>query len=300
MRRALIRAASSHALVALVVLLVGAGLAAGALVGFSADTQTQTSTFAGGWLAAPTSLQTPVVRGNGATLTWTAATHDVTAQSIYGTDRGTTNNCTGATYATAFDTGLAANAATVDDDRGAGASGHWICYQARSEHGSWSKSANFPSVIQVGLVPTSITVTSNSSGGQSSIGDTIDLIFNQNVAYNGSSTITVCVFKSPGNVILIGDTGCGAATDTPTIGEITGLSIPNANRVYELSTAAVFNNNRVRITLNTSTGGANNRTAVTGTGTFTYTGSSTIIQSAQGAASVCTAANCTWSWSGAF
>jgi len=32
-----------------------------ALVGFSADTQTQTSTLAGGWLAAPTSLQTPAV-----------------------------------------------------------------------------------------------------------------------------------------------------------------------------------------------------------------------------------------------
>lgn len=299
MRRALIRAATSHALVALAVLLVGAGLAAGALVGFSADTQTQTSTFAGGWLAAPTSLQTPVARGNGATLTWTPSTHDVTAQSIYGTDRGTTSNCTGAAYATAFDTGLAANATTVDDDRGAAASGHYVCYQARAEHGSWNKTANFPSVIQVGLVPTSVTVTSNSSGGQISVGDTIDLFFNQNVTYTGSSPITVCAFVNPANRILIGDTGCASSNDTPTIGRITGVSIPNASRVYELSTVSV-STNRVRITLNTATGGAGSRTNVTGTGVFAYTGSGTIIQSAQGAASVCTAANCTWTWSGAF
>jgi hypothetical protein len=299
MRRALVRAATSHALVALAVLLVGAGLAAGALVGFSADTQTQTSTLAGGWLNAPTSLQAPVVRGNGATLTWTPATHDVAAQSIYGTDRGTTTNCTGATYATAFDTGVAANATTVNDDRGGSASGHWICYQARSEHGSWNKTANF-SIVQVGLVPTGIAITNGSNSGQSSPNDTIDLKFNQNITYSGSSPITVCVFKTTANTILIGDTGCGSASDTPTIGKITGLSIPNANRTYELSTAAVFNNNTLRITLNTSANGANNRTAVTGTGTFTWTGSGSIVQSSQGAASVCTAANCTWTWSGSF
>ena len=304
MRRALTRAATSHALVALAVLLVGAGLAAGALVGFSADTQTQTSSLAGGWLAAPTSLQAPVVRGNGATLTWTRATHDVAAQSIYGTDRGTTNNCTGAAYATAFDTGLAATATTLNDDRGAAASGHWICYQARSEHGSWYTGANFPSVIQVGLVPTGITVTSNSSGGQISVGDTIDLAFNQAVSYNGatsgSSGITVCAFVNPANKILIGDSGCGSAGDTPTIGTITGVSIPNASRVYDTSTVTFLNSSTLRITLNTSASGANSRTAVTGTGTFTYTGSASLIQSTQGAASVCTAANCTWPWSGAF
>jgi hypothetical protein len=298
MRRALVRAATSHALVALAVLLVGAGLAAGALVGFSADTQTQTSTLAGGWLAAPTSLQAPAVRGNGATLTWTPATHDVTSQSIYGSDMGTTNSCTTAAYATAFDTGLAANATTVNDDRGSGAGGHYVCYQARSEHGSWNKTANF-GVVQVGLVPTGITITSNSSGGQISNGDTIDLFFNQNVAYSSSSPITVCAFANPANRILIGDSGCGSSNDTPAIGLITGVSIPNASRTFELSTVAV-SSNRVRITLNTAASGSGNRTAATGTGTFTYTGSASIIQSSLGAASVCTAANCTWAWSGAF
>jgi hypothetical protein len=37
---------------------------------------------------------------------------------------------------------------------------------------------------------------------------------------------------------------------------------------------------------------------VTGTGTFSYTGST--IASTAGAASVCTAANCTWTYSGGF
>jgi hypothetical protein len=297
MRRALVRAATSHALVALAVLLVGAGLAAGALVGFSADTQTQTSTLAGGWLAAPTALQTPTVRGNGATLTWTPSTHDVTAQSIYGTDRGTTNNCTGATYATAFDTGLAANTTTVNDDRGSSASGHWICYQARAEHGAWNKTANFPSVIQVGLVPTGITITNNSFSGSIAPSDTIDLFFNQNVTYSGSSPITVCAFSSAGR-ILIGDTGCASSNDTPTLARITGMTL-GANRTFQTSTVSV-SNNRVRITLNTTASGSSARTTASGTGSTTFTGSASIIQSSAGAASVCTAANCTWTWSGSF
>jgi hypothetical protein len=296
MRRALVRAATSHALVALAVLLVGAGLAAGALVGFSADTQTQTSTLAGGWLAAPTSLLPPAVRGNGATLTWTPSTHDVTAQSIYGTDRGTTNNCTGAAYTTAFDTGLAANATTVNDDRGSGASGHWICYQARTEHGSWNKTANF-SIVQVGLVPTGITITNNSFSGSMAPNDTIDLFFNQNVTYSGSSPITVCAFSSAGR-ILIGDTGCASSNDTPTIARITGMTL-GANRTFQTSTVSV-STNRVRITLNTTASGTSARTTASGTGSTTFTGSTSIIQSSAGAASVCTAANCTWSWSGSF
>lgn len=296
MRRRLRRVATSHLLVLAAVLVLGGGLAAGALVGFSAETQTQTATYAGGWVDAPTSLLAPTVSGYGATLTWAKGTHDVTAQDLYGTDQGTTTNCTGATYATQFATGLPATMTTTTDSRGSGANGHWICYQIRSTHGSWYAGSNF-SVIQVGLVPTGIAVANGGNSNQINSGDTITLSFNQAVTYTGSTPIYVCAFVNPANTILIGDTNCGSASDTATIGKITGVSIPNASRTYTSSTVAA-SGNTLTITLGGGGNGANDRTAVTGTGTFTYTGST--IQSTAGSASVCTAANCTWAYSGGF
>lgn len=299
MRRSLRRGATSY-LVLAAVALVGAGLAAGALVGFSAETQNKTSTYAGGWLRAPSSLQAPTVRGNGAALNWTHATHDSTGQDLYGSNMGTTTSCTTATYATSFATGLSPTIDTTTDDRGASASGNWICYQIRSTHATWYTSANF-SIIQVGLVPTHVTVTSGSNAGSISPLDTIALSFNQNITYNGatgaiSGNITICAFTT--GVVLIGDNGCAAATDAATVGKIAGLTI-GANRTFETSTVAVSGSS-VTFTLNTATNGSNNRTTATGTGTFAYTGSAALIQSSAGSATVCTAPNCTWAWLGAF
>lgn len=293
------RVATTQLLVAALVLIAGAGLAAGALVGFGADTQTKTSTYAGGWLDAPTALQPPAVSGYGATLTWTPGTHDLTGQALYGTDRGTTSNCTGATYATQFATGLAKTLTTTTDNRGATANGHWLCYQIQSTRGSWSTGANF-SPVQVGLVPVGISVSDGGGNtGQIENSDTITLTFNQNVSYSGASTISVCAFQGSGTsgVILLGDTGCGSATDAATIGSIGGLNIPNNSRTYPSSTATATNNTVV-ITLGGAKSNPTGRTAVSGTGAFTYSGSS--ILSTAGSAGVCVAANCTWSYSGGF
>jgi hypothetical protein len=291
------RVVTSHVLVAAAVLVLGAGIAAGAFVGFSAETQTKTSTFAGGWLDAPTGLQAPVVSGYGATLTWTPGTHDLTGQALFETDQGTTTNCTGATYATQVATGLTTSLTTTTDAGLASSNGHWMCYQIRSTRGSWYAGANF-AALQIGLVPTGVAVTNSGNAGQINSGDTITLSFNQNIAYSGAASISVCAFVSPANVILIGDTGCASSSDTPTIGKITGVSIPNASRTYT-TVAVSATNNQLSIVLGGGGNGANDRTTVTGTGTFAFTGSGTVIQSTAGAASVCTV-NCPWAWSGAF
>jgi hypothetical protein len=290
------RIATTHLVALVAVLVAGAGLAAGALVGFSAETQTKTSTYAGGWLDAPTALQAPAVSGYGATLTWTPGTHDLSGQALYGTDQGTTSSCTGATYATQYATGLSKTLGSTTDSRGASANGHWICYQVRSTHGSWYTGASF-APVQVGLVPTGIAVADGGNSGQINSGDTITLTFNQNVSYGGSATVYVCAFQNPAGAVLIGDAGCGSASDTATIGAITGLSIPNGSRTYT-SSSVTASGNTVTIVLGGGGNGANGRTQVTGAGTFTYTGST--ITSGAGGAAVCTASNCTWTFSGGF
>ena len=300
MTRALRRAVTSPTIFILAALLFLVGTVGGTYANFTGETQHQTSTFAGGWLDAPTGLGTPTINGNGAILSWSRGSHGVTGQDLYYTDRGTTANCTGAAYSSLATAGFSNLLQSTTDDRGQGASGHYICYQIRSTHGSWYTGANF-SIIQVGLVPTGIAVTEGSgNAGQIGSGDYITLGFNQSVTYGGSSTITVCAYAAPDNVVTIGDTtGCTNASSTPAIGKITGLSIPNTTRSYTTSAAAA-SGSTVRIDISGTAHGANDRTAVTGTGTFTYTGSGTIVQSSNGGAGVCTAANCTWTYSGGF
>jgi hypothetical protein len=293
------RAVTSHLVVVIALLVVGVGLAGAALVGFSAETQHQASTFSGGWIAAPPTVQTPVPAGYGATLTWTLSTHGSTGQALFGTDMSTTNNCTGATYATSFNGGLAVNATTTTDSRGASANGHWLCYQIRATHGSWFKGTNF-GAVQVGLVPAGIASSNNGgTSGQIENGDKITLTFNQSVSYSGPSPIAVCVWKTPANSIVFGDTGCAASTDTGTVGALTGLNIPGGNKTYPTSTVAA-SGSTVVITLGGANGGPAGRTQVTGGGTFTYNAAANTILSTSGSASVCTAANCTWSYTAGF
>lgn len=299
MNKSLRRAVTSHLVAVAALLVAGTGVAWSALVGFSAETRHQSSALSGGWIGAPPTVQTPLPAGYGATLTWTLSTHGSTGQALFGTDMGTTSSCTTATYATSFNASIAVSATTTTDSRGASANGHWLCYQIRATHGSWFKGTNF-AAVQVGLVPAGIA-SSNSGGtsGQIENGDKITLTFNQNVSYSGASPISVCVWKNPANSIVIGDTGCAASTDTGTIGNLTGLSIPNANRTYVTSSVAA-SANTVVITLGGGGPGANGRTQVSGGGTFAYNGTANTILSTSGSASVCTASNCPWSYSAGF
>lgn len=292
------RVAASHVLVAVAVLVLGAGIAGGALVGFSAEDQHASSTFAGGWLGAPTGLGTPAPTGYGASLSWTAATHGLTDQALYGTDQGTTNTCAGATYATQLNASLGVATTSTTDNQGAGANGHWLCYQIRSIRTgtSWTATANF-AVVQVGLVGSTLTAAEGGgNSGQIQNGDTIAVAFNQAITYGGAASISVCAFTS--GTILIGDTGCGAATDTPTIAKITGLTIAN-NRTYTSSTVSA-SGSTLTISLAGGGNGANGRANVSGTGTVTWTSSNATLHSTSGSASVCTAANCAIAYAGGF
>lgn len=292
-------AAATYAVAGLAVLVLGAGVAAGALVGFSAETQTQTSTFPGGWVAAPSAVQTPSPSGYGAVLSWTPGTHGVTGQSLYSAGTQTTSSCAAAQYTTPISTTLATTVTTATDTTpSSSANGLYGCYQLQSTHGSWSRGTSFP-VVRLGLVPLGIAAancTSSCHANTTENGDTITLSFNQAVTYTGSS-ISVCTFTN--GTMLLGDS-CAASTDTPSLGRITGLTIA-ANKSYPTSTVAPSGSTIV-VTLGGSPNKTSSRTSVTGTGTFTYTGSATLVQSSNGTppASVCTASNCTWTWSGNF
>jgi hypothetical protein len=292
MSAALRRAAASKTLLALALLFFSVGTVGGTYAVFSAETQHQSSTFAGGWVAAPTGLQPPTVSGYGASLSWTHATHGVTNEDLYGTDEGTTSSCSGAAYSTAFATGLGATTDSTTDSRGSSANGHWICYQIRSTHGSWYTGANF-SIVRVGLVPTTLATAEGSNPGNNAAldqGDTITITYNQAVSYSGGA-ILVCTFTD--GTILLGDatTGnasCGSSGDTATIGKITNLSIGNA-RTYTSSSVGV-GGSTVTVTLGNGGSGSSGRTSASGTGTFTGSGSPT---STSGGAVACTITGCT-------
>ena len=288
MTAALRRAATSRRLLVLAALLFTVGPAGGTWAYFSAQTETQQSTFAAGWIGAPTGLSAPAVAGDGAMLNWTtAATHGAASEAIYATDFGTTMpaDCSTATYTTPFLTSIPAGNTAANPDRGSGDSGNWICYQVRGVSGNWFTGAKFSGPLQVGLVPTGISVNDQGNGANSKFndGDSITISFNQPVSYSGLTTIDVCLFTS--GVILLGDANgaCSLATDTPVLGEITGLTIASA---ADCSTSTVATASPAI----TVTAGCAKSDKISVSGTGTYVGSRTQVTSTAGSASQCTAA----------
>jgi hypothetical protein len=294
MTRALRRAAASHLLVAAAALVVTAGLAGAAVYRFTADTQHQPSTFAGGWVAAATGLGTPTVSGYDAGLAWTPGSHGVTGQELWGADQNTTASCAGASYASLATLG-AATASTTDANRGSTLNGHWYCYEIRSTHASWWTPADFAPVL-LGLVPTQVAIGPGRSAGQVSNNATIAITFNQatNVPANGG-TFTVCVFGPPDNVLLLGDPGCASASDTPSIGKLTGLTIAGTAS-WAGSTVAV-SGSTVTVTVNDK---GNTRVSASGTATFAASPSVLSAATVDQAQACTTAPNCTPTASGAF
>lgn len=301
MSTALRRAAATPLLVGLILLVAGVAVAGAALVGFSAEARNQSSVYAAGWLGAPTSLAAPVPLGDGATLTWTPATHGLRAgtdsQAITGSLFATSpTNCNSATYSDFSTMGLATPTATANDSRGSAFSGYWACYRVESRRATWSTGANFP-LVQIGLVPAGIAAVSvGSHAGEIEQTDRIDLTFNQAIAYSGASPITVCTFSASGT-ILIGATSCSNVGNATTIGKVTGLTIGN-NRTYNNSGVTV-SGSTLRITI----GGSGRSTVTAVSPAFTYTGSATLITSSGGSpvAQVCTVtARCPWTVSGSF
>lgn len=245
------------------------------------------SAFAAGWIGPPTGLGTPTPSGYGASLSWTPGTHGpVTGQEVYGVDGGTGSSASCGTYTLL--TTLASASTTAYTDAGtSAANGHWWCYEIVSTSATaWTASAAF-TPIRVGLIPSTVALANGTgTSGTIDAGDTITVTFNQTVGTVSGST-NVCTFSGSG-VILIGDTGCGAATDSYTIGKLSGLTLGGTADV-----AATVSSTGAQITVSVTGTGP----TASGTGTLT---ASTSITSSTGSAAACTASNCQIAATGGF
>src|SRR5207253_5397051 len=150
-------------------------------------------------------------------------------------------------------------------------------FQIRSTHNTWYTSANF-AVVQVGLVPTTLAY---SGAGHLTTNTTITVNYNQNAAYSGGN-VTVCTFTN--GTVLIGDAGCGASGDTPTIGTLAGGTSNKTSTCANSTVVATAAH--ITVTLKNCT----QNDAVSGTATYTAAGAT--VTSSTGGASQCTKSNC--------
>jgi hypothetical protein len=262
---------------------------------FSGETTNANSVVAGGWTLAPTSL-TAKPSGYDASLAWTAGTHGVNGQRLYGVDNGTTNNCTGVTYAALANMASGTTAAYTHANVGAGtANGHYYCYQLLSTSTAltsltsatgWT-AATTVGPIRIGLAANSVANSNGGTSGRMDSGDKIVLVFNQATNFT-ASTIKVCALSGTTGVYL-GDsaTNCGTS-DTYALGKLTGKTL-SATRTFTnvpvtYSTAA-DGTQTVTITLNNPSA----TESVSGTSAWTFTPAATLKSSATtNQATVCT------------
>jgi hypothetical protein len=295
---ALRRAVGAGVVLAASALLLGNSVIGTTFALFNGETSNANSTFAGGWVGAP-SAATATATGYDVALAWTPGTHGpVTGQQLYGVDNTTNSSCTGAAISLLTTLASATTAAYTDASRGTLANdGNWFCYQLLSTSAtSWTAPFSL-SAVQLGLVTTGVQIA-NGGGTANTIqkNDTIKLTFNQRTNL-GTGTIKVCVYAT--GVILLGDTssggGCAASPPaTYTVGKLTvsGATIPSAlnfaSSTASLSTSAPW-------TLTITLAGSNSTAALSGTPTWTLNGSSSILSFATThQATMCSAAtsNC--------
>ena len=272
--------------VTLIALSLGLGYArvGGTFAIWDGETTNKDSAFAAGWVGPPTGLGTPTASGYGASLAWTPGTHGpVTGQQLSSVDGGTGARARCGTYAVAA-TMASASTSTYTATGTIGANGHWWCYKMVSTSATaWTASATF-TPVRVGLIPTAVSITN----GDGALGksDTVTITFNQQPAAP-TSPMVVCAFGGSGTVVL-GDThagGCSATSDTSSLGTIAGMSLATGTLTFGSSTVTRSGNTYV-ITLK-----GTNSTLASGTGTATYTASTSIASSA-GSAQACTTNNC--------
>jgi hypothetical protein len=298
MIRALRRAAAAHVVLIAVVLLASVGVALGAVfVGFTGETQ-NASTFAGGWIGAPTSLAAPTPSGYDAQLAWTPGTHGpVTGQQLWGVDRGSTSNCTGAVYAL-LNTMAGASTSTYPKSNTSSVNGHWLCYQMLSTSASaWTASSNF-SAVQLGLVAKTVAIANGggtNSSGKLTANDTITVTFNQPILASSLPVGPIICTGTSATLIIIGDTSatnCSGTTDPYSVGVINGITVSgNKNKIdANVSVSGAT----LTITL------AQNGTTATGTGTFTPAATILSAATTDQAQACTTASTCTPTSTGSF
>jgi hypothetical protein len=242
---------------------------------FNGETQNAASSFAGGWVDAPSAVSaTP--SGYDVKFTWTPGTHGpVTGEQVWAAPtNGTNPNCTGAGYAL-LATLASAGTTSYNDTRPPGTAtnnGDWFCYQVLSTSATaWTGQA--PKALQVGLVASSISTAnaaSTCSGaaapatGKTDCNDTITITFNQKPILP-ASPIRVCVWAS-GTIVIADNVLCLAATDAYGVGKLTGgtlgTNVAYSTSTYTLTTVAPW---VMTITLK----GSNTTSNVSGTWTFT-------------------------------
>jgi hypothetical protein len=278
-------------LLACTALALTTGVVPSTLALFNGETTNANSVVAGGWVVAPT-IGTTTVSGYDVQMAWTAGNHGVSGQRLYGSDRGTTNSCTGATYSALANMASGTTTSYTHANVGAGtANGHYYCYQLVSTSQTltsltsdtgWTATASF-GPVQVGLTPTSVAITRAGTSNRVDSGDKITLTFNQATNLTGTST-KVCAVTTQ-NKIFLGDTAttCGTS-DSATIGVLSGKTI-SGTRTFTGSTLAIAGTT-VTITLPAGTGSTAN---LSGTGSWTFTPAATIKSSATtDQATVCT------------
>jgi hypothetical protein len=270
-------------LLACTALALTTGVVPSTLALFNGETTNAGSALAGGWVVAPSGL-TASVSGNDVSLGWTAGNHGVAGQRLLGVDNGTTNNCTGVTYAGVANMAAATTTSYTHANVGSGsANGHYYCYQlvststalsSLSSPTGWTAAATV-GPMRVGLVATSVALANHGTGNRVDRNDTITITFNQPTNVSGTS-IKVCAVTGS-NTIYLGDgaSSCGSG-DTYSIGKLTGKTI-SATRTFTGTTLAGAGTSTLTITLPTGSGSNAN---LSGTGAWTFTPAATVKSSA--------------------
>lgn len=290
-RRALRWAGGTIAVLAVAGLLLSTGPLGNTLALFNGETQNPGSTFAGGWVGAA-AIPTATASGYDMALAWTPGTHGpVTGQQLYGVDNTTSSNCTGAAYGLLATMASAATASYTDASRGSLASdGHWFCYELVSTSATVWTAATPLAAVQLGLAATAVA-NANGGGTANRIenNDTITITFNQRTNV-GTANIRACIWTS--GTIVLGDTtgSCGSAADAYSLGKLTlsGATISN-NRTS--TTTTVARSTTAPWTVTITFAGLSGTANVTGTPTWTFTPSASVLSNATThQATACTAA----------
>jgi hypothetical protein len=262
--KALRQAALGIAILGAVALVLSTGIVGSTSALFNGETQNAASSFAGGWIDAPSALSA------------TPGTHGpVTGQKLNGVDNLLNSNCTGASWVAIATTATAATATYADASRGTAANnGNWFCYQLQSTSATvWTAEAT--KAVQLGLVANGLSTSNGAtkcSGGSTPVpvtgktdcNDKIVITFNQKPILP-ASPIRVCVWAS--GTIVIGDTVlCLSSGDSYGIAKLTGgalgTNVAYSTSTYTLSTSAPW-------TLTITLAGSTTTSTVSGTWTLT-------------------------------
>jgi hypothetical protein len=294
--KALRQAALAIVILGAIALALSTGIVGTTSALFNGETQNAGSSFAGGWVAAPSAF-TATPSGYDVSLGWTPGVQSVTGQKVNGVDNGTNPDCTGAAYGLVSTLASATTATYTDGSRGnASNNGNWFCYQLLSTSATvWTAQAL--KAVQIGLVANAIstanagTTCAGSAApvtGKTNCNDTITITFNQKPILP-ASPIKVCVWAT--GTIVIGDTQatCAASTDAYSVGKLTGGTL-GSNVAYTSSafTLSASEPWTMTITLGTAIGTS------TVSGTWTLTPAAGILSTiTTHQATICTATSTT-------